>query len=220
MTRSRPLGAFTLMELVVVLGLMAVLAAMAGLMAGPRESDDGVRIAQPLATAWLDRARAESESRGQRVSLVVNVDPESAGFLRTCWLARERDGEAEHWDSLDAGQSLPDGVRIVPGGGVSGCHWADGAEIAAVDGTALLMLPAGAFSDSDATGGSHFARVAFAYADGRPDSPVDSAGVVIGGAVANSQGLQFRHPHATVRLWVSRYGVTVPVAGTLAPNPS
>lgn len=220
MIRSKPRRAFTLVELVVVLGVMAMLAAMAGLMAGPRDSGAGVRIAQPLVTAWLDRARAESESSGRRVSLVVNVDPESADFLRTCWLAWERDAETEHWDSLDAGQSLPDGVRLVPGGGVSGCCWADGAEIATVDGTALLMLPAGAFDESDATGGSHFARVAFAYADGRSDSPVDSAGVVIGGAVASSQGLQFRHPKATVRLWVSRYGVTVPVAGMLAPNPT
>lgn len=219
MSGTSTAGGFSLIELVVVIGLMALLAGMAGLTVRRRDSPASARLTGTLVASMLDRAGQESEVTGRRVTLVVDTDPASDGFLRTCWLAAEAEAASNHWVSLDSAQALHGNLRLVPTG-LSGGAWADGSAIREGEGMVLETLDEGAFDDPAVRVGGSYARLGFSFVDGRPVSNETPPVVVIGPAASAGDRLEFTHPQGTWRLCVSDYGITLSLpggAGTSAP---
>ncbi len=207
---------FTLIELVVVIGLVAVLA---GLTVRRPNSPASARLAGTLIASMLDRAGRESEATGRKVTLVVDIDPASEGFLRTCWLASEVEAASDRWVSLDSSQALPSDTRFVPIG-LSGTVWTDGSDIRTGEGMVLETLAEGAFDDPAVRAGGSYARLGFSFVDGRPVTNETPPVVVIGPAASAGDRLEFTPPRATSQLCVSDYGITLPLpggAGTHAP---
>jgi prepilin-type N-terminal cleavage/methylation domain-containing protein len=109
-------GGFTLLELLVVIGLIAALAAVlvGGLGGGGRGA--AVQSGQATMTALITAARTRAAATGRKTRLLVGADPASATrYLRhaVLQLAREPGASPADWDTL-VEVDLPDGVYIAP----------------------------------------------------------------------------------------------------------
>lgn len=112
MSNSAKRHGFTLFELLAVVGLMAVVVAVA--VGGLREAGGGA--ARDAAVALLDSRVAEARqlatSRGEPVRLLVCNDPAlTERYLRTVVLAVP-DGSG--WRAADGGSPLPAGIVVLP----------------------------------------------------------------------------------------------------------
>jgi len=107
---------FTLLELLLVIGLIAVLSATAfhGLAGGGREA--AMRSSQALLTDLVIAVRARATATGCKARLLVNVDPAMPDrYLRLVVLqiGRQVGPSPANWDTFQR-LSLPAGVFVAP----------------------------------------------------------------------------------------------------------
>lgn len=108
-------AAFTLFELMVVAGLMAVLAAMLGWALRAPGDAAALRAGQTALAGLCDAARGGAILHGATVRLLVVDDPdEPDGCLRVLQVVREDPENPGCWLSCGAGVSLPKSVYVVP----------------------------------------------------------------------------------------------------------
>lgn len=109
---GRPRGAgFTLLELLIVLGLVAALAALfiTGLAGGGTAA--ALEAGQATLVNLLTTARNRSMATGRRCRVLVNHEVAAAGFRRT--LVLQEEAAAGEWTVRET-FVLPEGVYVVP----------------------------------------------------------------------------------------------------------
>lgn len=113
-SRSRPFEGFTLLEVVVVLGLLVVL--MGGAVAIGRGGGRAIalRTAQDTVMSLLTVARSEAALRGRNVALLVQTDSTARAFLLRRLVVAVEEGSPDVWFPLHAWQTLPSGVAFLP----------------------------------------------------------------------------------------------------------
>lgn len=123
---------FTLLEIVVVAGLLAFLALGVGLVLRPSETVAG-SVGGELVAAYLERARTAAVLHGVPVRVLLRDEPSAVADHRRQWGAvrRVRD-RAGHWQALDRGLHLPVGIL---------CDELGSAPAAAAPGRMLLEYP-------------------------------------------------------------------------------
>jgi len=104
--------AFTLLELLVVVGLMAVFAlVLADAVAGGGKAA-ALQAGQALVANLVTAARTQAMATGHRARLLVNADPSSGARFRRA-LALQEETAAGTWVSRTSCQ-LPNGIYLVP----------------------------------------------------------------------------------------------------------
>jgi prepilin-type N-terminal cleavage/methylation domain-containing protein len=192
---------FSLVELLVVLGLIGVM--LGGIGLARRDGDRGaaLRAGQAEVLALMRRAQAEAISRQAWVRILIPSVLSSSGefepetYLRRLQIAVRDEGEVEAWRTDEIPISLPSGVFVVPPAVpasqvTSGLVWPSGdtAPVSVV-GTASELPMLG--------GGGRFACYYLEFSPDGTVSPV-AARLVIGTA-RQTHGLppQFDNPRAT-----------------------
>lgn len=115
MKNPKPSG-FTLLELLVVIGLISLLSALlaAGLGGGGRAA--ALEAGQATMASLITAARTKAPATGRKARLLVNADPASAErYLRriVLQLARQPGASPADWDTV-VDVDLPDGIYIAP----------------------------------------------------------------------------------------------------------
>jgi prepilin-type N-terminal cleavage/methylation domain-containing protein len=106
-----PRAAFTLVELLVVIGLIAVLSGVLGLALGRGNSGAALQSAQSTASALVAGARAQAATSFSDAGLFVNVTPASDGFLSEFYIATWNGTE---WIARGDPSRLPSSIYLVP----------------------------------------------------------------------------------------------------------
>ena len=111
------LSAFTLLELLVVIGLIGAMSVL--LVTGLTGADRSVTLqsAQATLSNLITAARTKAPAANRKVRLLVNVDPGSPDrYLRfiVLQLARQPGSSPVDWDTIQS-LSLPAGAYVVPG---------------------------------------------------------------------------------------------------------
>jgi prepilin-type N-terminal cleavage/methylation domain-containing protein len=107
--------AFTLLELLVVVGIIALMSGILGLGLGADRST-AVHGGQALVEDLLTAARLKAAATGRKVRVLVNVDPAIPDRYLRRWvlqLGRQPGASPTDWDTLH-GFTLPRGVYVVP----------------------------------------------------------------------------------------------------------
>lgn len=133
--------AFTLVELLVVIGLIAVLAGVLGLALGGGNSGAALQSSQATLQGLFAAARGQAAISQSNAQIVINVEKDSDGFLREFYVLVG--GQAK-----GAPVKLSQGIYVVPrssgpnfNGGVShsGGTWSN--QISTEIGTTELTIP-------------------------------------------------------------------------------
>lgn len=113
--RQGPPAGFTLLELLVVMGLVALLAGILGLAFRAPVGAVALQAAQETVAGLCGAARACAALKGADARLLVADDPE-AEDERLCWLivVYEDPSSPGCWQSAGTGVHLPRGVYVVP----------------------------------------------------------------------------------------------------------
>lgn len=122
--RGRGRSAFTLLEIVVVLALVAVLAGIVGVALRGNSSGSAVLSAQRQMAGLVSAGRAHAALSQVEVRLLVCADASAEGTLSLRALRFVR-AERATWGELGGIVELPAGTAVVPpvGVAVSGEHW-------------------------------------------------------------------------------------------------
>lgn len=107
--------AFTLLELLVVVGIIALMSGILGFGLGGDRSA-AVHGGQVLVEDLVTAARLKAAATGRKVRVLVNVDPAAPDRYLRRWvlqLARQPGASPADWDTLH-GFTLPRGVYVVP----------------------------------------------------------------------------------------------------------
>lgn len=102
-----------MIELLVVIGLIAVLAGVLGLALGRGNSGTALQAGQSTTSAMVAGARAKAAISLLNSAVLVNVTPSSDGFLRELRIATTADGGTT-WIDVGTVNELPAGVYFVP----------------------------------------------------------------------------------------------------------
>lgn len=103
---------FTLLELLVVIGLIAVLAGGIGLSLGKGNSGNSLKSAQATLASALSGARAQAALNQSDAALFVNAAPNSENFMREFRIAVKT--ATNNWQTRGDPIVLPSGIYLVP----------------------------------------------------------------------------------------------------------
>jgi prepilin-type N-terminal cleavage/methylation domain-containing protein len=194
--------AFTIIELLVVIGLIGILAAGVGLALSRGNSGTALQAGQGTLQSLISAARAQAAIRQATADLVIDTDRNSDGFLRTFYIVVG--GEA-----VGAPISLPQGIYLVPkdtsttysGGAIfepATSDWTNRVSDAFVDSSP------GTISNLSGT----YRRVVGITVRGTV-SPVSATGnlVLAAGDRRSADTVAFVNPNAVRGAQLSRYGV-------------
>lgn len=106
--KSPPGGGYTLVEMVVVLAVMALAAAVIAPGLFRTETSGGERVVRTLTEVYA-MAREAAVTRGGGAQVWVNADEGR-------WLALVRSGGTSRWDTLGSGSLQTPGVQLQSGG--------------------------------------------------------------------------------------------------------
>lgn len=105
---------FTLVELLVVIGLIAVLAGGVGVAMMGGDKAGSIRAAQRTLISLYSTARAKAALENSDVLLIVDADATSDTFMRSIKLAYESPRGSDRWRLVGAPTIFDPGVNIVP----------------------------------------------------------------------------------------------------------
>ena len=111
---ARGYNAFTLLELLAVLGIVTLVAGSAGL--AMRDGSPGVALTagQETVASLLAAARSAAMMNQSRAMLIVNADPGGERFLRGLDVVVETAPLSNRWCTTGPAGLLPRGVYVVP----------------------------------------------------------------------------------------------------------
>ena len=115
MKHTRRLDAYTLLELLVVIGVVALMAGGIGLALRDGTPTVALQSAQGTVASLLTAAQSQAALAQNRTMLVVDADPSGVSFLRGIHIAVETTQNSGRWH-LSGDITLPPGIYVVPGG--------------------------------------------------------------------------------------------------------
>ena len=203
--------AFTLIELLTVLGLIGLMTGVMGL--AWRDGSPGIALesAQGTVVSLLAAARGQAVLHQNRAMLVVDADPAQELFLRGIHIAIETAPGSGRWWITGDGTVLPRGIYFVPGsGGVSGATleaapsgWPDTRR------SSTELLPGESIAPApENPGGKYLGLVTPLTASGLPGAGGGDK-LVLAIARRTTTGVIFAHPEQVRGVAVSAYGVAI-----------
>ena len=106
--------AFTLIELMVVIGLIAVLAAGVGIAMKNKNPGSGLRSAQSTLVSLLSSARGQAALNQLDSMILVQADPSNVNYLRSVKVVVRTASGSTSFQEVGSEVILPDGVYVVP----------------------------------------------------------------------------------------------------------
>jgi len=205
--------AFTLIELLTVIGVIALLAGGLGLALGEHNPGAALQSAQSTVAGLLAAARSRAVLDRTRTMLTVDAEPSGDGFLRTIRIAIESAPNSGLWHFEGEGIQLPPGIYAVPGsvsaGGISFIE-ANGVQGGwpASRLSSLVPVPAG---NLPPVKGNQTGRYFGVTAPFTALGTVSGSGgrIVLSIARLTSTGLQFHRPEAVRGVVISSYGMAI-----------
>jgi prepilin-type N-terminal cleavage/methylation domain-containing protein len=215
---------FTLVELLVVTGVIVVLGGALGFALGRRGSEGGAVVgAQRLVAGLINVTRAQAVLHQTNARLIVYAQPPPSGstvnYLRRLQVVREEPFESESYVAVGGSVALPEPVCVVPSLAVPADHVNPGVvwltEAAPVSTLASQSsfhysgrAGAGAewqfFGQANATGPILFIQFG---PDGLVSDPVNGAKVALAAAVLDPAGVpKFNNRHGVRGILLRRSG--------------
>jgi prepilin-type N-terminal cleavage/methylation domain-containing protein len=115
MMHARSANAFTLIELLIVIGVISLLASATGLSLREGRPAAALQSAQGTVASLLSAARGQAALSQRRTILIVEGDSRREGFLRDIRIAIETGQDSGQWVLNGEGAVLPTGIYVVPG---------------------------------------------------------------------------------------------------------
>ena len=202
--------AFTLIELLMVLGLVVLLSAAVGLTLREGHPTGALQAGQGMLAGLVAKARGQAVLNQRRVMLVVEADAAGEDFLRRIHLVLETAPGSGRWQGLNDGLLLPRGIFVVPGrDGADGAVFPGGPEAWPVRRHSSLQ-PAGAGSITLAPGDGAAVYLAMSVPFEASDWPGTSdCRFVLAMAHRTATGVEFSQAEAVRGIVLSSYGVVL-----------
>jgi prepilin-type N-terminal cleavage/methylation domain-containing protein len=212
MKRARPLSGFTLLEVIVVLGLITLLAGALGLSFRDVEPARGLGSAQAAVAALVAAARNEAALHRNRVMLVVDADPADDRFLRGVQVAVETAPNSGSWWLTEHGILLERAIRVVPGiTEVDGFSLAptdpNPADWPALRRSSLVRVPDGSVAGGNRNGSGRYLGLVIPLPTGGLAGSGGGEKLLLAAARRTSGGIIFEHPDQLRGIVLSAYGV-------------
>ena len=209
--RSQP--AFTLIELLTVIGIVTLMAGGLGLALRDGSPAVGLKAAQSAVARVVDVARGQAALQQNRVTLVVRADPVDDRFLRSISIVVETEPDSGQWRATGDETVLPKGVYLVPAAGtVSGVEFAVAGNRAApwppARQSSFQAAPEGSIQpEPDYPAGSYLRMVTPLTASGLAGNGGGDK-LVVASARRTAGGVIFDRPEQVCGVVISAYGVT------------
>ena len=211
MTPVRLSQAFTLIELLTVMGILTLMAGILGLALREGSPATALESAQATVVSLLAAARGQVALNQNRAMLVVDADPAGDHFLRGVHVAVETAPNSGRWWLAGDGMVLARGAYFVPGSaGVDGAvfsagdastpPWPDGRR------SSLGWLSMGSIAPSeDNSSGKYLGMIGPLTASGTGGGDK----LVIAIARRTPAGVVFERPEQVRGVALSSYGVAI-----------
>lgn len=203
---------FTLIEVLVVLGLIALLAGTFAV--GSRETvpAHALESAQATVGALLSAARHQATLHRNRVMLVVDADLANDRFLRGIQVAVETAPNSGHWWITEHGALLAEAIRVVPGsaelGGATLAPAAPGpGQWPPLRRSSFEIIPPGSISGRSGDPLGQFLGLVIPLPGFGPPGGGGGEKIVLAAPRRLSTGVVFEHPQQIRGLVLSAYGV-------------
>lgn len=118
----QPSRAFSLVELLVAVGLIALMAAGIGVALRGSGSTSALQNAQGVVAGVVTAARMQAMAQNASVRIMIDADPASEGYLRTCRILVSTGGA---WRQAGSPATLPAGTYVVPSAEIAGATFSE-----------------------------------------------------------------------------------------------